>query len=339
MNLFRPVRDLCVSLLAIVVIGCAKPDTKNDTFMPYPVARPTPIDQKLRDAANHELSVALLASDPLTRVHALEGIGDTDGISHRAEIINALRDPDAHVRFAAALAAGELKLPEAHDQLVAMAEEESVNVHVAVRYALHRLGDTHLSHELERLAADPNPLVRGNTAFVLGMLGEPSALKILRSLRDDPEAPVRQQASEAMWRLGDEQGMTDLISMSLSKHPDDQMIALIGLAMPRNTRVRQHIKTALFGEQHAEKDHEEWLLAVPLVAARALGMLGWDDGYGWALKGAVSSDPQLRTLAALAIGAIGRSDSQDILKGLLADKDAGVQIAAATAILQLKADQ
>jgi len=55
-----------------------------------------------------------------------------------------------------------------------------------------------------------------------------------------------------------------------------------------------------------------------------------------AQKGATSSDANQRVLAALAFGAIGRSDTQDMLRKLLADKDANVRIAAATAILQLK---
>jgi len=76
--------------------------------------------------------------------------------------------------------------------------------------------------------------------------------------------------------------------------------------------------------------------SAPLVAARAMGMLGSDEGYVIAQKGATSSDANQRVLAALAFGAIGRSDTQDMLRKLLADKDANVRIAAATAILQLK---
>ncbi len=78
------------------------------------------------------------------------------------------------------LAAGELKLAQTHAHLLAMAEDRSENVRVAVRFALHRLGDTHLSHDLEHMAQDSDDRVRGNTAFILGLLGEPSALNILR---------------------------------------------------------------------------------------------------------------------------------------------------------------
>ena len=76
------------------------------------------------------------------------------------------------------------------------------------------------------------------------------------------------------------------------------------------------------------------------MAARALGMLGSDDGYGVALLGAKATDPERgprqRHLAALAFGAIGRTDAQDVLATLLKDPIPDVRLAAASAILQLK---
>ena len=65
-------------------------------------------------------------------------------------------------------------------------------------------------------------------------------------------------------------------------------------------------------------------------------MIGSDEGYGVALKGASSTDPRQRLLAALAFGAIGRSDAQETLANLLKDDNTDVRVAAATAILQLK---
>ncbi|HET6249969.1 MAG TPA: HEAT repeat domain-containing protein [Tepidisphaeraceae bacterium] len=333
--------------------GCAdKPVDPGDS---RPVARGPqkpypPLDPALHAAADRVLSEMTRSSDPILRVHALEGIQDSNGTSHKEEILQALNDKEARVRFAAALAAGQLQIHEAQWPLLAIAEDPSENVRVAVRFALHKLGYKELSHDLEKMAADPSALVRGNTAFVLGLLGEKSAAKILRVLLDDPEAPVREQAAEALWRLqlDDEAGLKELIGLTLSSHPDDEMIGYLALAQPRNTRVRQHIRPGLRGiaannpdldkdlEKIYDKYGSKWALTVPLVAARAMGMLGSDEGVVIAVHGAYSPDPQLRMLAALAFGAIGRPDTQQVLKMLLDDKDASVRIAAATAILQLK---
>jgi HEAT repeat protein len=65
-------------------------------------------------------------------------------------------------------------------------------------------------------------------------------------------------------------------------------------------------------------------------------MLGSDAGYGVALNGAKSKDPRQRMLAALAFGAIGRTDAQDELAQLLRDPDHDVRIAAATSLLMMR---
>ena len=92
------------------------------------------------------------------------------------------------VRFASAVAAGQMKLVDAYQPLEAMAYDPSPQVQAGVRFALHRLGDTRLSHDLERLAGNTDPHVRGTTAFVVGLLREPSAAKMLTTLLADPVA-------------------------------------------------------------------------------------------------------------------------------------------------------
>lgn len=65
-------------------------------------------------------------------------------------------------------------------------------------------------------------------------------------------------------------------------------------------------------------------------------MLGSDEGWNIVVPAATSKDPRQRSLAALAMGAIGRSDLQPYLKDLVRDKEPAVRISAATAILQLR---
>jgi HEAT repeat protein len=177
------------------------------------------------------------------------------------------------------------------------------------------------------LAVNSNPRVRRNVALALGLLGEKSALTtILPTMRADADPVVRQQALEAMWRLGDEGALKDLVALTASGYADDQMRGLLALAAPQRQIVRGNVRSLLSGNVHKE---------VTLVAARAMGMLGSDEGYGIAMEAVKSQDPQQRFLAALALGAIGRTDAQDALRTLLADRQANVQLAAASAVLQL----
>jgi HEAT repeat protein len=287
----------------------------------------TPINQQLQADAKAELVRGAESSMPLVRAHAIELMREANLDDAGPHVMRGLEDDANVVRFAAAMAAGELRVAEAHDKLRKLAlEDKDTSIQIAARFALHKLGDTSLSHDLEITARSDDPRTRGDTAMVVGLLNEKSGLNILRAMRNDPDISVRLQVAEAMWRLGDKDALTPLVGGTVSQFPDDQMTALMGLASARDRRVIEHLRGALTSDYDA----------ISLVAARAMGKLGSDEGLGVALKGAKSTDPKLRLLAALAMGSIGRSDSQEVLQTLLRDQNADVRLAAASALLQLK---
>ena len=321
-------------VLLPVLSGCGGKAKSRQVRMNRPVPPPpkvpprqnVPIDVGLQGYAKQEIMTAAVANNGLVRAHAIEAMKDGLGEAAGPAIIQALSDGEGIVRFAACLAAGELRLRDAANQLLVLSDDRDPAVRLGARFALHRLGDYRQSQDFGAFSKDFDTRMRGNTALVLGLLGERTADKILRPLLRDRSPAVRLQASEALWRLGDVQGRDNLISATISGYPDDQMIAILALAAPRNRNVIAHVRGAL------TSDWDE----VSLVAARAMGMLGSDEGYGVALKGAKSADPRQRHLAALAFGAIGRTDAQPVLAQLLKDPDPDVRLAAATALLQLK---
>jgi len=324
-------------MLCLAVAGCAGGEGKKSEKVrvhrppkappPVPAQVDTPIDPSLQAQARAELKRGAESSAPLVRAHAIEMMRDAAPEEAPTYVVKGLDDKAAVVRFASALAAGELRVRDARDALHRLAlEDKDASIRVAARFGLHRLGDTSLSRELEDSARSPDARTRGDTATVLGLLEEPSALNILRPMRYDSDPAVRLQVAEAMWRLGDESAIKPLVAGTVSLYPDDQMTALMALAAPRDRRIIEHLRGTL------TTDYE----AVNLVAARAMGMLRSDEGYGIALRGAKSTDPRIRLLAARAMGSIGRSDSQDELTILLRDADPNVRLGAACAILQLK---
>jgi len=292
----------------------------------YPAPQKMPINAALADSARSELIQDQNAQDAFLRAHAIEAwkeIGDKDAATVAG--VKGLLDPAAVVRFAACMTLGEVRAVKTHDQVFKLIDDKDRNVQVAVRYAQHRMGDRRHSHDLEKFAMDWDKSVRANTVMVLGLLNEPSALKILKHMTGDKSAAVVMQVAEARWRLGDIDGLADLISGSVSQHPDEQISAYLAMAGPRDQRVIEHVRGGLTGE-YAE---------VKLAAARAMGMLGSDEGYGIAMHSVKAADPRQRALTALAFGSIGRSDAQPYLSELLKDKDDEVRLAAATGILQL----
>jgi HEAT repeat protein len=327
--------------MAVAALG-AKAESKDKDNMKVPpetrqpAAVPEyhkePINPKWQAEARAVLNDALTSPNPYVRAHAIEAMGHTLGDKATDQILQSLKDPDAVVRFTGAMAIGDTKLKSAHDALLGLVDDNDPNVRIAVRYALHRLGDKRFSHDLEKFSIDPEKGVRGNTAMVLGRMQEPSAVNILLVMERDREPTVRLQAAEALWRLGDDRGLKTLVAGSISAYPDDVVVSLMALVGPKMRAVSGHIEAAL------TSDFPE----VCLVAARAMGQLGSDEGYGVALQGAHSKDPRQQLLAAMALGDIGRSDSQQVLADLMHQKDTGaippaqdIHVAAAGALLQI----
>ena len=293
---------------------------------PVPAARDVPLDQKLQTEASEQIKSALVSNDRIIRAHAIEASRQAFREKAKDDILAGLRDSESVVRFTAAMAIGDIQIASARDDVLKLVSDDDPNVRIAVRYALHRLGDTRFSHDLERYSIDPDPGVRANTAMVLGRLEVPSAAKVLAPMQHDLEPLVRIQAAEALFRLGDDRGFQTLVAMTISAYPDDNIIGFQAIASTKNQKLLGHVQAGLSSEY----------VEVALVAARAMGELGSDLGYGIALQGAKSKDPRHRYLAAVAFGAIGRTDAQDVLTGLLHDKEsADTRLAAAFAILQL----
>lgn len=329
--MIRPIyRFLVCALSFSLLTGCGHNKKRLPKNAPGPVAVPArqnvSVDPALQDAARREIFTASASPDPLIRAHAMEAMRNSMGEEAAPYIVKGLTDEAAIVRFASSMAAGELRLAQAKDPLLVLSDDADASVRIGARFALHRIGDKRQSHDLEATAKDPNPRVRGDTAMVLGFLGEPTAARVLTPMLFDPSPAIRLQAAESLWRLGNQRGLEALVSASVSKFPDDQMIAVLAMAGPKDPHVLGHIEGALTSDY----------IEVALIAARAAGILGSDAGYGVAIKGIKANDNRQKLLAALAFGAIGRADAQGYLTPLLRDPNPDVRLAGATAILELK---
>lgn len=336
-KLYRSPAPLVVLSLAIVFVnvltGCAKPQFKQGPKWapnprqapPPPPAKDMPISPELQSRATGEIEQALRSDDPLIRAHAIESLKTLGGEGSNEAIIDALSDPQAIVRFSAAMATGERKIAAAKTKLLNLVEDPDPSVQIAVRYALHRLGDYRHSLDLETFAAHPQASLRADTAMVLGLLGEPTGLAILRDMDYDRDPAVLLQVAEAQWRLGSMEGLEKLVAASQSAYTDYQMVAVLALAGPRDQRVTPHI-TAMLTAEHIE---------VQLAAARAMGMLGSDAGYTIAANATREKDPRIQLLAAMALAEMGRNDAQVYLQPLLESPDNDVRLAAAAALIRL----
>jgi HEAT repeat protein len=294
------------------------------------------VDQALRDSARRLVIARADNGREVTRAQAIEamqrGLGEAGG----GEIVARLNADSPLVRYAAAMAAGELRLQAAYPTLLRLVADRDPSVRVAALFALHRLGDTRQSHLLVKLADQGDPVTRGSAVLALGLLNETSAIPALEARRNDDVIAVRLQAIEGLWRLSDTRARDTLMTLLISQYPDDRLFAVNALGTnpeAKDSAVFRVLRGKLTETDSYATDSGHNYVA--LAAARSLGRLGDDRGYTVAADALDSSDPRDRVLAALALGDIGRRDAQPLLKPLLNDRDPSVQVAAAQAILQV----
>ena len=334
-NAFTPCGTLTLlALFAGSGAGCQAPGSGLET--------PLVDRSRLRRESMACLKAALRRPDnPVVRVQAVEAMqvaGDPDAFIW---IRTALLDEHPAVRFAGCLAVGTLQDHDALGTLRSLLHDTDDGVRLATSYALHQLGDTtHSGLMPEMLLENEDPAVRRNAALVLGLLGEPGAIKMLARAMKDPDLGVRHHVLEALARLGNKEAVQELLFMTNAGVGSEEVFALTALGNLRDPRLAD-----TFAYKFANASHVETRLA----AARGLGLLGDDRGFDLANRSlfqarARSNDrndpPQeqllrVRQMAAGALGPTGRLDALPNLRRMLHEDDPRLQVSAAKAILEI----
>lgn len=284
--------------------------------------------------------------NPAVRVAAVQGLEVVGDSASLAWIRTALLDEHPAVRFAGAVAVGRLADRGAELAVRECLRDADASVRVAALFALHRLGDTSRTGAMADYLLDHEDVaVRRNAAMLLGLLGEPGAIKLLARAMRDPDQGVRQHVLEALARLGNGEAKQELTFMTSSGVGSEEVFAIGALAATGDPAYIDTFRYKLATGMHLE---------TKLAAARGLGLLGEDDGF----KVAVSAlrtrrtpiqDPQdppagqafrAKQMALTALGAIGHSEAlPDLRRYLEESEDPRIQVAAARAILQILAAQ
>ncbi len=262
---------------------------------------------------------------PSLRAAAIESIQGLKTRTADQIIASGLKDANSMVRFSAAIVAGKRRLATVRTELDHLLADPDKSVRVAAIYALARLGHTSHMDELAQTLQSNSPTVRANTAFVLGRLGDTSAIVLLKTGVDDPNSAVRMAITSALARLGDRRAINSLIAMSLSKYAQFHLAAMSTCRSLQNPLAANVLLNGL---------HDP-LIAAQLIAARGLGQRNSTLGEKISLTCAVDKNPQLRVLAALALGSIPVAYNAHVLEKLLKDPDPKVEIAAAAGLIEL----
>ena len=321
---------LLLVCLTLFVFGCEGSSQRLGDYYVTNIASP-------QAEAYRIIQNALDDTNPVARVNAIEVIATTGQFKLMPRVQRLLQDQFAPVRFAAALAVGDMRYSQAKSSLNPLLKDRDVNVIIAASYAMGRLGSTEYFEVLRKAIKSNDPTVRANAAFLLGKTGDKSSLDLLKSAQEDKDSndKVRFQILESRARLGDEEVLQKLWAIVYSAFADDRIMGIRAMGLLGTPKAREILIVKL----------EDDVLEVRLAAAEQLGKLRDRIGETEVLDVfeknlTVGLDTEAieraNVLTALAIGEICTPDLENFLPKLLKNESKFVRIAAAKAVFQCK---
>jgi HEAT repeat protein len=260
-----------------------------------------------------------------------------------AVIARALSDPSPAVRSVAAMAVGRGNLKDLADRVEVMLADPTPHVKASAIFALVKTGRPVDRTPLATfLLEDSSPWVRRHAAFLLGELGDRSALSLLRSAAVDPfpQATREQvknlqlQITEAMAKLGDDKARQSLRAQLYPSRPEDLETAVLAVQILGQIRDREVQPQLIQMAQYKDRAGTPYPPEIRLAVAGALASLD-DPSFAYVAEEFVGSpQPLLRAQAAFVLGEVGGRDGWTQLDRLLQDPEPAVRIAAAAAVLK-----
>lgn len=342
-----------LACLALAATGCAKSRRANATPTNSKTSPPSthvaPLDA-LAAAELRERALALLeraASDPnpALRANAIEGL--TIAPARAQSIVSrALRDENVGVRTVAAMTVGRAPLPALAEDTRSLALDPSPFATCAAIFAMNKNG---LGVDRTPLAAallnDPSTRIRAHAAFVLGELGDPSALALLKDAARRPMSQASEgeykllqlQIAEAMVKLGDSSQLNALRAALYPAQPGDLEGTALAVQILGQLRDRESIPNLVYLSARRDSTGRTMPAEVRLAVAAALARMGMNQGDFIADEFLADRNPVLRAQAAHVYGETALSTNLGKLAKLMDDPDGSVRVAAATAVLRINA--
>lgn len=305
---------------------------------------------RTRERALLVLGEAAMGDNALLRANAIEGLKPVPQRGRRL-VIRGLSDPNLGVRFTAAKLAGDLELAEAASPLRDLLQDESPSVRAAAIYALRRIGEPVDPTPLASMLAGGDVRARSQAAFILGELGDPSAIPMLKEAASRPAPNARQveirlfnlQVAEALAKLGDEEAVEAVRAALYPSRPEELEAAALAIQIIGEVGDRRSIDQLIYmaerdPNQSAGGMNQTMPAEIRLAAAASLARLGLPRGDFIADEYDENDLPAIRAQAAFVYGRVGNASSLRRLADMLEDPSPLVRVAAAAAIVEALAE-
>lgn len=344
-----PVRPMSVLIVAAAatIVGCGFKIEPDPAFMATqggePSATSTPASEarSAREVAIDRLVEMAGSTNPQVRANAVEGLART-GARSEAVVALALRDENPGVRSVAAMVAGRARLSSLAPTLRAMGDDPSQFVQASVLCSLHRMGEAGDPTPVSRMLLEsPDPRLRAHAAFVLGEMGDPSAIPMLQQawsapMRNTTESErriFRLQVVEAMLKLGDWSSVDSVRSALYPARPEELEATALAVQIMGEVRDRDSIDQLIYLSD--DSGNRVMPAEVRLAVAGALAKLGLNQGGFIADEYAANPSPMVRAQAAAVYGRTGKIEHLPRLGALMDDPSEVVRVAAASGVVDL----
>ncbi|MCL4476912.1 MAG: HEAT repeat domain-containing protein [Nitrospirae bacterium] len=170
----------------------------------------------------------------------------------------------------------------------------------------------------ENFLSDGDGHVRASAAIGLSMLGNMTAIQVVKKLLSDPYEDVQEAAVTALSNLREGIDVDEFISYLKHKSP----------AMRRNAAMllgAVGAENSVSALGYALKDED---VSVRQAVIEALSSMKTDESVKYLILGLTDENPHIRASAALSLGSVGGEKALDPLFLLLSDSDDTVKVSA-----------
>lgn len=297
----------------------------------------------LRERAIACLSEAAKDEDARIRTNAMEAAG-LAAARNAGLIRQGLRDENIAVRSVAAMEVGQSRVIPLVPDVRPLLDDSSPFVRCSAIFALIRCGEEVDRRDLAiALLDDPSTRVRSHAAYVLGELGDASALPLLRqSLRQKParasqiEVNLFQlQVAEALVKLGDESQLEPLRAALYPSRPEDLEATALAVQILGTVRDKRSIDQLIYLSATKDQAGQRMPAEVRLAIASSLARMGLRQGDFIADEFVKDKLASLRSQAAFVYGETGTPTNLGVLDSMLSDPDRSVRVSAAAAVVKI----
>jgi HEAT repeat protein len=190
---------------------------------------------------------------------------------------------------------------------------------------------------------DPSALTRAQAAYVIGELGEKSAIGPLREAHKEISARANPtevrlsdlQIAEARVKLGDDSALADIRAALYPAKPED--LEASALAVQIVGQIKDTVSVNRLIELTNPKDSggQDMPGEIRMAAAAALARLGQPQGSYIAREYFQGGKESLRAQAASLFGETQRPENLQIVSRLMEDPDGRVRVSAAAAVVKI----